>query len=138
MSTPFVMDSNWAAKVCGFKLEKPSLTTTPFKPCPPDSNGRTQIERANWYEYQFTSANDLTIDCYLEYEAEESMTRDCPGHPESVTLCYALVNGVDISEVLSDDVIGLIEEEAAQSMSMDKRNDDYDRGADRYEDREAA
>jgi len=114
---------------------RPGLITTPFKPCPADSNGRTQVERGPWYEYQYTASEGLTIDCYLEYEKAERDSFDCPGHPESITLVYALVNGVDISEVLSDDVVGLIEEEAAQSMAMDKWNDDYDRGEDRYNDR---
>jgi len=114
---------------------RPGLITTPFKPCPPDANGRTQVERGPWYEYQYTASEGLVIDCYLDYEKAECDSFDCPGHPEAFELCYALVNGVDVLEVLLDDVVSLIEEEAAQSMAMDKWNDDYDRGEERYNDR---
>jgi len=125
--------NNLAASICGMKP-----VTTPFKPCPPDANGRTQVPRGPWYEYQFTNKDGLTIDCYLEYDAAERDSFDCPGHHESIDLCYALVNGIDISDVLSDDIKGLIEEEALASMEIDKWDSDYDRGEDRYNDRMAA
>ncbi len=116
----------------------PGLTNTPFKPCPGNANGRTQIERGPWYEYQYTASEWLTIDCYLEYEKAERDSFDCPGHPEAVELCYALVNGVDVLEVLSDDVVAHIEEKALCQMAEDQREDEYDRGEDRYNDRMAA
>lgn len=89
------------------------------------------------YHFQFTHAAGLVIDCHLEYTKAEPASHDSPGEPESLELIYALVNGVDVCEVLSDDVVGLIEEEAAQSMAMDKWESDYDRAEERALDREA-
>lgn len=98
-------------------------------------NKQTTLAPGPWYQYQYTDAEGLVIDCHLEYEAAEKQTHDSPGHCETVDLIYALVNGVDIFEVLSDDVKGLIEEEAIHSMEMDRWDDDYDKGEQRALDR---
>ncbi len=95
-------------------------------------NEPTRIS-AGLYHHQFQHAAGLVLDCHLEYTKAERQTHDSPGEPESLELIYALVNGVDVSEVLSDDVVGLIEEEAAQSMVMDKWDSDYDRAQERAE-----
>lgn len=89
-------------------------------------------------QYNYAGREGLVINCYLEYEQAGRDTRDCPSQPESITLVYAFHKEEDISEVLSDDVVALIEEEALASMEMDKWNSDYDRGEERYNDREAA
>lgn len=99
-------------------------------------NQTTRIS-TDLYHFQFTHAAGLVIDCHLEYTKAEPASHDSPGEPESLELIYALVNGVDVFEVLSDDVVGLIEEEAAQSMAMDKWESDYDRAEERALDREA-
>ena len=81
-----------------------------------------------YYEHQYTASEGLVIDCYLEHTKAEQQSHDSHGEPESIELIYALVNGVDIFDVLSDEVMDLIEEEALQSMTMDKWNSDYDKG----------
>jgi len=99
----------------------------------------TAADTNGLYHYDYTGSEGLELACYLEYEAAERQTNDCPGHPEGINLIYALHKGEDISEVISDDTKGLIEEEALHSMEMDKWNVEYDRGEDRYHDmREAA
>ncbi len=120
----FVMDNAFANRICGMK---PAATVQP--------NKQTVCARGPWYQYQYADSEGLVIDCHLEYEAAEKQTRDCPGHPESIDLIYALVNGVDICEVIHDDVKQLIEEEALASMEMDSWNSDYDRGAELAEER---
>lgn len=109
-----------------------ALTTSPAQP-----NEPTRIS-SGLYAYQFTHAAGLVIDCHLEYTKAEPASHDCPGEPESLELVYALVNDIDVFEVLSDDVVGLIEEEAAQSMAMDKWESAYDRGEERALNRETA
>ena len=84
-------------------------------------------------QHQYTSRDGLTLDCHFEYEKAFAGSDVEPGYPESLELIYALVNGVDIAEVLCDDVKKLIEEEALCSMEMDGWNDEYDRAADRAE-----
>lgn len=111
-------------------------TVDAHRPVPP-ANKPASVPKG-LYEYQYSGSEGLVLDCHLEYEAafnggtgpdsEES-------YPERIELIYALVNGVDIAEVLCDDVKKLIEEEALCNMEMDGWNDAYDRAADRYEDR---
>lgn len=90
------------------------------------------------FEYRWTTAMGLKVDCYLEYEAEFDGGRDEPSHPESITLCYALVNGVDISEVIDPDTQATIEEEALSEMRADADSHDEDRAIAQWEDRQAA
>jgi len=90
------------------------------------------------YAYQYTHASGLVLDCHLEYTKAEPASNDSPGEPESLELIHALVNGVDVSEVLSEDFRGCIEVEASDSMTMDKWDSDYDKGEERELDREAA
>jgi len=116
--------NNLAASICGMK---PAATV--------QNNPQTTLAPGPWYEYQYTDSEGLVIDCHLEYGAAEKESRDCPGEPELIELIYALVNGIDIAEVLHDDVKQLIEEEALASMEMDKWNSDYDRGEQRAHDR---
>jgi len=120
----FVMDNAFANRICGMK---PAVTVQP--------NKQTVCARGPWYEHQYIDNDGLVIDCLLDYEAAERDTQDSHGRSESIDLIYALVNGVDIAEVISDDVKGLIEEAALQSMVMDKWNSDYDRGAELAEER---
>ncbi len=117
--------NNFAASICGMK---------PAASAP--NNPQTTLAPGPWYEYQYTDeGTGLVLDCYLEYEASERDSFDCPGHPESITLCYALMNGVDISGGIRDGMTEKIEEEALASMEMDSWNSDYDRGAELAEER---
>ena len=85
----------------------------------------------NMYELDIVLENGLTINCYFEYEEAEPEV----GLGESITLCYALVDGLDITEVVDQDLQDRWCEQALESMENDKEDADYDRGADRYEDR---
>ena len=125
------MTNKWAASVCGFKPQAQVVK-------PDDLPNKQSTVPAGLYEYQYTDGDGLLLDCHLEYEAHEAATQDCPGTPESITLIYALCNGVDIANVLSEDVIAQIEEEALCSMEMDKWGSDYDKGEERYNDKELA
>jgi hypothetical protein len=55
------------------------------------------------------------LDCYLSYEAEERETQDEPGCAAAIELVWALIEGVDISEVLGD-LAETIEEEALSDL----------------------
>jgi len=59
------------------------------------------------------------LDCELEYEPAERGSRERgtglqmePDEPENAILITARLNGIDIAELLSDDIIGLIEAKA--------------------------
>ncbi len=53
------------------------------------------------YSYEFfTGKSQHMLDCWLEYEEADPES----GLKESFTLCYAELNGVDISELLSEEV----------------------------------
>ena len=90
------------------------------------------------YEYEYESALGLHIDCYLEYEEEYDGGNDEPSYPESITLVYALVNGVDISEVIDPDTQATIEEEALSEMRADADSHDEDRAIAQWEDGQVA
>ena len=93
------------------------------------------------YEYAYESSTGLCIDCYLDYqEAHDGGTgpNSDESYSESITLMYALVNGVDISSVLSEDVQSTIETEALASLATAAHDRDCDDGEDRWHDREAA
>ena len=83
------------------------VSQTGYKPTKTDLKGL--------FNLVFETAGGLTLDCYLEYEAEERETRDEPGSPASMGLVWALVEGVDISEVLGD-LAETIEEEALSDL----------------------
>ena len=76
------------------------------------------------------------LDCYLSYDEAERATYDHPGCAASIELIWALVEGVDISEVIGD-LAGTIEEEALEDMAVQAEDDQYDKGQERYEDRNA-
>ena len=102
--------------------------TTGYKPTKEDLKGL--------YNHRFETAGGLVIDCYLAFEEEERATFDHPGSAAAVELIWALVEGVDISEVIGD-LMGTIEEEALEDMETSAKDDEYDRGQERYEDRNA-
>ena len=85
-----------------------TIWTTGYKPTKADVKGL--------YNLVFETAGGLTLDCYLEYEAEERETRDEPGSAASMELVFALVEGVDISEVLGN-LAETIEEEALSDLA---------------------
>lgn len=110
-------------------MNKTPVWTTGYKP--------TKADLSGLYNHRFETAGGLVIDCYLAYEEEERATFDHPGSAAAVELIWALVEGVDISEVIGD-LIGTIEEEALEDMAVQAEHDQYDRGQERYEDRRDA
>lgn len=98
----------------------------------------TAPDLSDLYSYEFVTSLGLSLRCYLEHEASENGGDDHPSTSERIDLVYAFAGLIDISEVLSDDVKALIEEEAMESMKMDEWDAEYDRGEERYLDRMAA
>lgn len=97
----------------------------------------TKADLKGLYNHRFETAGGLVLDCYLSYEAEERETQDEPGCAAAIELVWALVEGVDISEVLGD-WVATIEEEALEDMAVQAEHDQYDRGQERYENRRDA
>lgn len=110
---------NFAAQVCG--MAQPGRD---FVEMPVHKLAITASDTKGMVQYTFTNSEGLNLECWLEYEPAERQTHWEPGCSESIDLVYALHKGEDISEVLSDDVIGLIEEEAMADM---KARDEDDR-----------
>jgi len=61
----------------------------------------------------------VELDCELDYEPAERGSREPstglqmePDEPENAILITAKIGGIDISELLSEDIIGLIEAKA--------------------------
>ena len=127
----------FARAVCGLK-PVPTVIKAPVKL--PNLAIDTSLLKG-LYEYAYESSTGLCLDCYLDYqEAHDGGTgpNSDESYPESITLMYALVNGVDISGVLSEDVQSTIETEARASMETAAFERDCDDGEDRWHDREEA
>jgi hypothetical protein len=119
MNAPYEQVNAMANAICGMK---PAL----------DQPNQSSDVPSGLHQYQFISSNGLVIDCHLEYEKAfdgGSGPTSEPSYPERIELIYALLNGVDMSEVLCDKVKSLIEEEALCSMEMDKWNDEQGEAA---------
>ncbi|NDH54853.1 MAG: hypothetical protein EBY24_23425 [Betaproteobacteria bacterium] len=97
----------------------------------------TKEDLKSLYNHRFETAGGLVIDCYLAYDEAERATYDHPGNAAAIELVWALVEGVDISEVIGD-LAGTIEQEALEDMAVQAEHDKYDRGQQRHEDRLAA
>ena len=106
--------------------------TTAHAQQPEPNNYQTVVLKGDWIEYQYTSPSGVIYDCYLDYQPKEKQTRQEPGVEESATLAHALMNGVDVSEDLSDEIVSMIEIEALGSVAEAKESALYDRGEDRY------
>jgi hypothetical protein len=96
----------------------------------------TKADLYGLYNHRFETAGGLVLDCYLAFEEEERATYDHPGSSASIELVWALVEGVDISEVIGD-LAATIEDEALEDMAVQAEHDQYDKGQERYEDRNA-
>jgi len=119
---------------------QPALTVVPTKLSVAlkgwDTPTKEQLKGMYHYEHVMDSGN--VVHCYLDYQPSEKQTQWEPGCPASMDLCHALVNGIDILEVINQEDVYSIEDGAMSSMNMDAWNDDYDRAADRAESRSAA
>jgi hypothetical protein len=92
---------------------------TRYQPTPEDLKGL--------FNHRFETSGGLVIDCYLSYEKEEKETRDEPGNPANMELVWALVGGIDISEVL-EDLAETIEVEALEELESQIKDAAFDRG----------
>ena len=107
-------------------MSRSTVWSTGYKPTAEDLKGL--------YHHTFETASGLVIQCYLEFEAEERATYNEPGCTASIELVWALVEGVDIAEVLANDVVQTIEEEALEDMATAADDAKADAAADRWED----
>ena len=92
---------------------------TRYQPTPEDLKGL--------FNHRFETSGGLVIDCYLSYEKEERESRDEPGNPANMELVWALVGGIDISEVL-EDLAETIEVEALEELESQIKDAAFDRG----------
>ena len=67
--------------------------------------------------YTHYHGEGLTLDCTLEYSPAEQGTEITPAYPAQAVLITAKVGGVDISPLLSDYIVAMIEEGAVWSQS---------------------
>ena len=129
----------FARAVCGLK-PVPTVIKAPVKL--PNLAIDTSLLKG-LYEYAYESPTGLFVDCYLVYEeghdgGNPSNPDSEESWPESITLTHALVNGVNIAGVLSEDVQSTIETEALDSMATAAFDQECDRGEDRWNDRMSA
>lgn len=103
----------------------------------PNNKRLTAADIQGLHEYKVT-INGVVLDCYFDYEAAECVTFCNPGQSEKITLIHALADGVPVYGLLGEDDIEKCEDSARQAMQTKKASDDYDRGADRYEERMSA
>ena len=84
------------------------------------------------YSYEFETSLGLILRCYLAYEEAEDGGSDHPSTQESVDLIYAFAGLVDVSEVLSDEVVEMIEEEALADLQQSATDSHDDARIDAY------
>ena len=90
------------------------------------------------YEVDFTTAGKLVLNCFVRYEAGFDGSEDEPPFAAEITVRFALLNGVDVVSMLTEEEISEVEDLALASMLSDKHNNEADVAADRYADMEAA
>ena len=102
-----------------------AIWSTGYKPVAEDLKGL--------YQHTFETVGGLVLQCYLDYSPEECATYYHPGCAASVELVWALVEGVDIAEVIGDLAL-TIEEEALEDMATAADDAKADAAARRWED----
>jgi hypothetical protein len=118
MNSPYGTVNAMARAICGMK---PAPLTQP--------NAQTEVSGSGYYKYQHISSSGLVIDCLLEYEAAHdggTGPNSEESWPESINLVYALVNGVDISCAMCDEVKVTIEGEALERMEAYRLEEETD------------
>lgn len=71
------------------------------------------------FQTEFITPGGLVLECYTLLEAGEPETLSEPGEPPLVELQSTLVGGIDVSELLSDDLIDSIEAQASEIMDRE-------------------
>jgi len=86
---------------------KTTIWSSGYKPTREDLKGL--------FESEFETSRGLVMTCYTLIEKEERETEDCQGDPATCELQFALVGGIDISEVLDAGLVEDIEIEAMKA-----------------------
>ena len=68
--------------------------------------------------YRWDAGLAEPVICWLNYEAPERATSDCPGDPGAIALERAYLRGLDIAEMLTDEQVERIENEALASLEQ--------------------
>ena len=87
----------------------------------------TEEDLKGLYNHCFETFGGLVLDCYLSFEPEERETDDDSGCAASMELEWALVEGVDISEVLAGFWAELIENEALKDLADQVKDAAFER-----------
>lgn len=135
----YTESNNFARAVCGLK-PVPTVIKAPVK-LPNLAIDMSLLK--GLYEYEYETPTGLFIDCYLVYEEEHDGGNPAnpdseESWPESITLSYALVNGIDALCLLDEDIVSEIEAAALAAMATDAFDQECDRGEDRWSDRMSA
>lgn len=87
---------------------------------------------------QTLTVSKINFDCDFDYEAAERETSDEPGCEESLTLISARHADEEMIDLLDPLTIETLEEMGMAALGQLRKDSDYDRGQDRYEDRMSA
>jgi len=68
-------------------------------------------------KYTYRHGEGLELDCELEYDPAERETEITPAYPAIAILISAKAGGVDVTPLLSDYIVAMIEEGAVWSQS---------------------
>ena len=68
------------------------------------------------FETEFITPGGLVLECHVLMESGEPETLSEPMEPPLVELQSALVGGIDVGELLSDDLVDSIEAQALETM----------------------
>lgn len=68
------------------------------------------------FQTEFITPGGLVLECHTLMESGEPETLSEPMEPPLVELQSALVGGIDVSELLSDDLVDSIEAQAFETM----------------------
>ena len=72
----------------------------------------------SYIRYAWDAEIGEPVICWLDYEAPERATADCPGDPGAIALVHAYLRGLDIAAMLTDEQIERIENEALASLEQ--------------------
>jgi hypothetical protein len=98
-------------------------------------DSKTQIDTKGLVSYTYKSSIGVEVECHLKHKLEEHSTLFEPGCVESMELVYALVNNVDISDLMGADLVKTIEDLALQSLKMDAFTAAIDAAQTKFEDK---
>lgn len=71
------------------------------------------------FQTEFITPGGLALECYTLMESGEPETLSEPMEPPWVELKSALVGGIDVSELLSDELVENIETQALETMERE-------------------